>query len=43
MGRYGLDSVKGLLIDLALFVILGLGVGLVVGRIIARRTAAAKG
>jgi len=31
MGRYGLDSVKGLLLNLALFVAVGLAVGLVVG------------
>jgi len=30
MGRYGLDSVKGLLINLALFSVIGLVVGLVV-------------
>jgi hypothetical protein len=31
MARYGLDSVKGLLLNLALFVAVGLAVGLVVG------------
>jgi hypothetical protein len=43
MGRFGLDSVKGLLINLALFVVFGLGVGLAAGRVLARRTAGAKG
>jgi len=31
MGRYGLDSVKGLLINLALFVAIGLAIGIAVG------------
>jgi drug/metabolite transporter (DMT)-like permease len=31
MGRYGLDSVKGLLINLGLFLVVGLAAGLAVG------------
>jgi len=31
MGRYGLDSVKGLLINLALFSVVGLAIGVAVG------------
>jgi hypothetical protein len=40
MGRYGLDSVKGLLINLALFVAVGLVLGMVVGWRLRRQAAA---
>jgi hypothetical protein len=34
MARYGLDSVRGLLISLALFAVIGLVIGLIVGRVL---------
>jgi NhaP-type Na+/H+ or K+/H+ antiporter len=40
--HYGLDSVKGLLINLAIFVAVGVAVGLVVGLVL-RRTQSHKG
>ena len=40
MGRYGLDSVKGLLLNLALFVVIGLAIGVVVGRYLNRHRVA---
>ena len=36
MGRYGLDSVKGLLINLAMFVVVGSAIGVVVGMVMRR-------
>jgi hypothetical protein len=36
-GRFGLDSVKGLLINLALFAVIGLAIGVAVGRVLAGR------
>lgn len=38
IGRYGLDSVRGLLINLALFVVVGLVIGAAVGLVARRRT-----
>jgi len=42
-GHYGLDSVKGLLVNLALFVVVGLVVGLVAALAWRRATAPASG
>lgn len=41
-GRYGLDSVRGLLINLALFAAVGLAVGVAVG-LVCRRRASPRG
>ncbi len=41
MGRYGLDSVRALLINLALFVVVGVIVGLTIGCVARRRRAEA--
>jgi hypothetical protein len=40
MGRYGLDSVKALLINLALFIVIGLVIGFVLGRYFVRHRVA---
>jgi len=43
IGRFGLDSVKGLLIDLALFLAVGLLIGLAAGAVWRRMAASASG
>jgi hypothetical protein len=42
IGRFGLDSVKGLLVNLALFVVVGLAVGVGVGAVQRRRAGSAQ-